>query len=77
MRAPLGRRRVGRPRIPSWLMIAATALWPTTISRPKRSFAVTRCAPQTPPEARWTSVISPARKIRRSILGEVGRLVQA
>jgi hypothetical protein len=30
-----------------------------------------------PTEARWTSTIWPAKNIRRSALGEVGRLRQA
>jgi len=63
--------------MPSSFMIEATALWPTTIWRPKRSSALRRSAPEMPAQARSTSTISPARKIRRSALGEVGRPRQA
>jgi hypothetical protein len=42
-----------------------------------RSSAVTLSAPYVPPEALWTSAISPASQIRRKALGEAGRSFHA
>jgi hypothetical protein len=58
-------------------MISSTALCPTMIPRPWRSSAPTLIAPYVPPDALWTSVISPASRIRRNARGETGRSFDA
>ena len=74
---PFGSRLVGKPLMPRWRMISETALWPTAMLRPCLSSAVTLSAPYVPPEALWTSAISPASQMRRNCLGDVGRSFQA